>query len=70
MTAQAIEAGTSETAADYIAQLEGALRAAAGNLQTVGDDYPGSSCQDWCRRQAEIALSALRNKEAPRGQAD
>lgn len=26
-------------------------------LKTVGDDYPGSSCQQWCYEQAGIPLS-------------
>jgi len=25
-------------------------------LKTVGDDYPGSSCQRWCYEQAGISL--------------
>jgi hypothetical protein len=27
-------------------------------LKKVGDDYPGSSCQQWCYEQARIPLSA------------
>lgn len=25
-------------------------------LKTVGDDYPGSSCQQWCYKQAGLTL--------------
>jgi len=28
-------------------------------LQEVGDDYPGSSCQQWCQHQVKAARSAL-----------
>jgi hypothetical protein len=28
-------------------------------LQEVGDDYPGSSCQEWCRQQVKLARQAL-----------
>ena len=28
-------------------------------LQEVGDDYPGSSCQEWCRQQVKVARAAL-----------
>lgn len=34
-------------AADEIERLEAALK-------TVGDDYPGSSCQRWCYQQAGL----------------
>ena len=42
-----------------IARLRAALRLAADDLQTVGDDYPGSSCQKWCRERADFARAAL-----------
>lgn len=29
-------------------------------LQEVGDDYPGSSCQEWCRQQVKQARAALK----------
>jgi len=38
-------------AADEIERLRRALK-------KVGDDYPGSSCQQWCYEQAGIPLSA------------
>ena len=28
-------------------------------LQEVGDDYPGSSCQEWCQHQIKQARAAL-----------
>ena len=28
-------------------------------LQEVGDDYPGSSCQEWCQQQVKAARAAL-----------
>lgn len=28
-------------------------------LQEVGDDYPGSSCQQWCQHQVKAARAAL-----------
>lgn len=28
-------------------------------LQEVGDDYPGSSCQEWCVQQVKRARAAL-----------
>ena len=44
------------------------LREAVGiledGLQKVGDDYPGSSCQEWCQhliKQARAALKDTRN---------
>ena len=43
------------------------LKAANGiledGLQEVGDDYPGSSCQEWCQHQIKQARAAL--KEQP-----
>ena len=29
-------------------------------LQEVGDDYPGSSCQEWCQQQVKQARAALK----------
>lgn len=43
-----------EDAADAAADEIERLRAA---LKKVGDDYPGSSCQQWCYEQAGIPLS-------------
>lgn len=43
------------------------LRAANGiledGLQEVGDDYPGSSCQEWCQHQIKMARAALGEAE-------
>ena len=40
------------------------LREAVGiledGLQEVGDDYPGSSCQEWCQHQIKPARAALK----------
>ena len=51
---------------DAIADLRArneALREANGiledALQEVGDDYPGSSCQEWCQQQVKAARAAL-----------
>lgn len=33
-----------------------ALRYAVGGLRIVGDDYPDSSCHDWCHKRADEAL--------------
>ena len=32
-------------------------------LQEVGDDYPGSSCQEWCQQQVMTARKALENRD-------
>jgi hypothetical protein len=45
-----------------------ALGRASNALRTVGDDYPGSSCHDWCHRaadDADTALLALTTPPAP-----
>jgi hypothetical protein len=39
--------------------LQDALRQAAMDLRTVGDDYPGSSCQAWCHERAALCDAAL-----------
>lgn len=43
------------------------LREAVGiledGLQEVGDDYPGSSCQEWCQHQIKQARAALKEIE-------
>ena len=42
------------------------LRVANGiledGLQEVGDDYPGSSCQEWCQHQVKMARAALEDR--------
>ena len=43
----------------HITRIEAALRQCADDLQEVGDDYPGSSCQMWCRQKANDARAAL-----------
>ena len=65
MDSDAIEEQRRE-AADYIEKLEAdnaRLREANGiledGLQEVGDDYPGSSCQEWCQHQIKQARAAL-----------
>lgn len=43
---------------DRIRVLEAALRdakEATQALRIVGDDYPGSSCHEWCHAQADAA---------------
>lgn len=36
-------------------------------LQEVGDDYPGSSCQEWCRQQVKQARAALKEPSHDEG---
>ena len=56
------------TAPDYVEQQRAGWDAATSYmtaeierlktaLRTVGDDYPGSSCQTWCHQQADGGLS-------------
>ena len=61
-----INALTIAEAADAIAELRArneALREANGiledALQEVGDDYPGSSCQEWCQQRVKAARAFL-----------
>ena len=50
--------------AGLVAEIE-RLREAVGiledGLQEVGDDYPGSSCQEWCQHQIKQARAALKD---------
>jgi hypothetical protein len=60
------ESATEEQWSDHYAHKcelmrERVLRAAAW-LEEVGNDYPGSSCQQWCKERAEALRSSL---EAP-----
>ena len=41
---------------DRLAEANGILEDA---LQEVGDDYPGSSCQEWCRNQVKAARAVM-----------
>ena len=57
---------TAYEAAAVIADLRArneALREANGiledALQEVGDDYPGSSCQEWCQQRVKAARAFL-----------
>ena len=52
-----IDAITTERA--KIAALEEANGILEDALQEVGDDYPGSSCQEWCSQQVRAARQAL-----------
>jgi chromosome segregation ATPase len=36
-----------------------ALSRASNSLRLIGDDYPGSSCHDWCHRAADDADTVL-----------
>ena len=48
------------------ARLRAALGRASNSLRLVGDDYPGSSCHDYCHRAADDADSVLLARtEAP-----
>lgn len=48
-----------EAQAAEIARLREANGILEDALQEVGDDYPGSSCQEWCRQQVKVARAAL-----------
>lgn len=49
----------------YITKLQEANGILEDALQEVGDDYPGSSCQEWCIQQVKLARSALASQEEP-----
>ncbi len=40
-------------------RLKAALSQATQDLETVGNDYPGSSCWQWCAERASVARAAL-----------
>lgn len=44
---------------DEVERLRKANRILKDALQEVGDDYPGSSCQEWCQQQVKHARKAL-----------
>lgn len=44
---------------EEIARLREANGILEDALQEVGDDYPGSSCQELCRQQVKVARAAL-----------
>ncbi len=43
-----------------VARLREANGILEDGLQEVGDDYPGSSCQQWCQNQVKAARQALK----------
>lgn len=47
---------------DYI-RVKMALEQGIADLRTVGDDYPGSSCHQWCHERADAAQRALRDSD-------
>ena len=49
-----------DEAADRIEQLKEAFGILEDALQEVGDDYPGSSLQEWCQQQIRSAHYALK----------
>lgn len=64
----AAQASIAAVYAPRISELEAEverLREAVGiledGLQEVGDDYPGSSCQEWCQHQIKQARAALKD---------
>ncbi|MBK6800310.1 MAG: hypothetical protein IPG83_02165 [Novosphingobium sp.] len=61
---QAAAAVIAADRAGLVAEIE-RLREAVGiledGLQEVGDDYPGSSCQEWCQHQIKQARAALKD---------
>lgn len=48
-----------KAAADRIEALVEAFGILEDALQEVGDDYPGSSLQEWCQQQVRFARFAL-----------
>lgn len=46
------ESACMRQAAEAIDRLRRQVRRAAEHLRTVGNDYPGSSCQAWCEARA------------------
>lgn len=56
--------------AGLVAEIE-RLREAVGiledGLQEVGDDYPGSSCREWCQHQIKQARAALKDTRNDNG---
>ena len=44
---------------EKVAALEEANGILEDALQEVGDDYPGSSCQEWCQQQVKAARAVL-----------
>lgn len=40
---------------EQLGRVQAALKEATQALRTVGDDYPGSSCHEWCHAQADAA---------------
>ena len=47
------------TEREKVAALEEANGILEDALQEVGDDYPGSSCQEWCQQQVKAARAVL-----------
>jgi hypothetical protein len=56
--ASALQSALAAREADVRA-LRCALSRASNSLRTVGDDYPGSSCHDYCHRAADDADTVL-----------
>lgn len=50
---------TIDAQAAEIARLREANGILERALRTVGDDYPGSSCQKWCREQLKTARAVV-----------
>lgn len=56
------ETKRAEVAEAEVARLREANGILEDALQEVGDDYPGSSCQEWCQQQVKLARAALEAK--------
>jgi hypothetical protein len=56
LTAAEAKLAASEAREDRLREANGILEDA---LQEVGDDYPGSSCQEWCRNMVANARAVL-----------
>jgi hypothetical protein len=47
-----------------VRRLTQAISRAVDDLETVGNDYPGSSCQQWCSERAAAAWAQIAGAEA------
>ena len=50
---------------DYALRLRAALSIALGGLKTIGSDYPGSSCEQFCNDLIDRAESTASGDEKP-----
>ena len=53
-----------EVDVERVVALEEAVGILEDALQEVGDDYPGSSCQQWCQQQVKLARAAMTGEKS------